>query len=246
MIDLAPDKRRHAPMQGLSPQGRLACGALGIAALLVAPLHTPQGLGFCAGLLLLWLWACRPSLRSCLATLGMGLALFVPLAALAVLGTSGQARPQALGVAQALFARGTATLFISLGLFAGLDGPSLQEGVRRLPLPPIVRSLLWQIAHQALVLLDETRAIAAAMALRGASGPLCTTGRVLASLPTVWLPRVLERAERVASAMALRGLDGAADCAGLAMNTSSLERRALTVMAAFLLIALALRLAEGG
>lgn len=247
MIDLALGRRRDAPIRRLSPQGQLTCGAIGIVAAIVAPLHTPSGLAFCAGLLMLWIWACRPSPRPCLAALGAGVVLFAPLAALAVLGASAQARPQALGVAQALFVRSMSTLLVSMGLFSGLDAPSLQEGARRLPLPRVVRSLVSQIARQALILVDETRAIAAAMALRGASGPLHTAWRLLASLPSVWLPRVIERAERSASAMELRGFDGATDDGdGFGMNVSPFEGRVLAATAALPVVALALRFAEGG
>jgi energy-coupling factor transporter transmembrane protein EcfT len=75
----------------------------------------------------------------------------------------------------------------------------------RLPVPRVVAAILLQIVHQTATLFYETRRVAAAMAVRGATGSLGTAWRVLVSLPQVWLPRVIGRAERVAAAMELRG-----------------------------------------
>jgi energy-coupling factor transporter transmembrane protein EcfT len=68
-----------------------------------------------------------------------------------------------------------------------------------------VVAILLQIVHQSATLGDETRRIAAVMALRGASSRGFAAWRMLLSLPQVWLPRIIERAERVAAVMALRG-----------------------------------------
>jgi energy-coupling factor transporter transmembrane protein EcfT len=43
------------------------------------------------------------------------------------------------------------------------------------------------------------------MAVRGASGSGKAAWQVLWSLPRVWLPRIVDRADRVADAMELRG-----------------------------------------
>jgi len=62
-----------------------------------------------------------------------------------------------------------------------------------------------QIVHQAASLFYETKRVASAMAVRGASGGGKAAWQVLWSLPRVWLPRIVDRADRVADAMELRG-----------------------------------------
>jgi energy-coupling factor transporter transmembrane protein EcfT len=81
----------------------------------------------------------------------------------------------------------------------------LREGLTQLPLPGIVSAIVVQIVHQTASLFYETKRVASAMAVRGASGGGRAAWQVLWSLPRVWLPRIVDRADRVADAMELRG-----------------------------------------
>ena len=96
-------------------------------------------------------------------------------------------------------------MLVSVATVASLTASDLREALVRLPVPSIVSAILLQIVHQTATLFYETERVASAMAVRGASSGGTTAWRVLASLPKVWLPRVLVRAERVAAAMELRG-----------------------------------------
>jgi energy-coupling factor transporter transmembrane protein EcfT len=96
-------------------------------------------------------------------------------------------------------------MLVSIGTVASLSASDLREGLLRLPVPRVVSAILLQIVHQAATLFYETRRVASAVAVRGASNARVTGWRVLSSLPRVWLPRIIVRAERVAAAMELRG-----------------------------------------
>jgi len=86
-----------------------------------------------------------------------------------------------------------------------LSASDLRRGLLGLPVPAMVTAILLQIVQQTATLLDESRRVAMAIAVRGASTGGLTAIRLIGSLPRVWLPRVMERAERVAAAMELRG-----------------------------------------
>jgi energy-coupling factor transporter transmembrane protein EcfT len=104
-----------------------------------------------------------------------------------------------------MFVRGLSGMLVTLGTVTSLSASDLREGLARLSIPRHVSAILLQIIHQAGTLVDETRQVASAMAIRGASGAGRTAWRVLASLPQVWIPRVVIRAEEVAAAMEVRG-----------------------------------------
>jgi len=74
--------------------------------------------------------------------------------------------------------------------------------------PPTLRALLVQILRGVPLLARETAGIARAVAVRRGSGGFRTGLRLAAALPTVWLPRVLARAERTARAAEVRGWTG--------------------------------------
>jgi energy-coupling factor transporter transmembrane protein EcfT len=119
--------------------------------------------------------------------------------------TSGRAPAPAIAVPCSILLRGLALMLISISTVASLTASDLREGLARLPVPRVVAAIVLQIVHQTATLLAETRQVASAMAVRGASTGFGTALRVLASLPQVWLPRIVVRAERVAGAMELRG-----------------------------------------
>jgi energy-coupling factor transporter transmembrane protein EcfT len=81
--------------------------------------------------------------------------------------------------------------------------------VAALPLPRAATSLLVQIVHQAALLTDETRRMADAMRVRGASSArLAVRVRVVTAFPASWLTRLALRAARAGDTMEVRGFDG--------------------------------------
>jgi energy-coupling factor transporter transmembrane protein EcfT len=151
---------------------------------------------------LLWVGAAALPRRVIGAALTIALISFGPYALLAV-GAEGGA------VAARIAVRGAACMLVSIATAATLELAELHAVAARL-LPQPAAAILVQIVHQAGTLAEETARIAAAIRLRTAAGGLRTTWLVIASLPHVWLPRVLARAERVATAMELRGYHGQA------------------------------------
>jgi energy-coupling factor transporter transmembrane protein EcfT len=157
-----------------------------------------------------WLIGCRPPLKTVGNAALLGLALFLPAFFLAPLIRNGPSEAtwnwsRAMAVPWSIFVRGLCGMLVSLGTVTSLSASDLREGLVRLPIPRLVSAILLQIIHQTGTLVDETRQVAWAMAVRGASGGGRTAWRVLSSLPQVWIPRVVLRAEDVAAAMEIRG-----------------------------------------
>jgi energy-coupling factor transporter transmembrane protein EcfT len=96
-------------------------------------------------------------------------------------------------------------LLVSVATITTLRASDLREAVVALPVPAAVSAILLQIVHQTATLAYETRRVASAIAVRGASTGGLTAWRLLSSLPRVWLPRIVQRADRTAAAMELRG-----------------------------------------
>jgi energy-coupling factor transporter transmembrane protein EcfT len=200
----------HGPVKALAPHTRVLAGATVFATCMTAPPGMPQGSLVTIVATLAWLAACRPPLRVVRSTLTLGLVLFFPyflllplLPSAASAGTRGW--EQGLAVPWSVLLRGMSGMVVSVATVTCLTASDLREALVRLPVPSIVSAILLQIVHQTATLFYETQRVASAMAVRGASSGCTTAWRVLASLPKVWLPRVLVRAERVAAAMELRG-----------------------------------------
>jgi energy-coupling factor transporter transmembrane protein EcfT len=198
------------PATRLAPQVRLTAGAAAFTACMVAPAATAPGALVIACAAASWLLACRPPGRVVGASLLLGLGMFLPFFLLTPLieaGPPGEPRSWmgALAVVWGVFARGMSGILVSTATIASLSASDLREGLIRLPGPGMVTAILVQIVHQAATLAYETRRVAMAMEVRGASSGAVAAWRVLSSLPKVWLPRIFERAERVAAAMELRG-----------------------------------------
>ena len=102
--------------------------------------------------------------------------------------------------------RGVTGMLVSMATATSLGLSEVREALGRLPVPREASAILLQMVHQTASLSRESGRVAAAMAVRGASSGGVTAWRLLSSLPQVWLPRVIERAERVAAVMELRGL----------------------------------------
>lgn len=196
----------RGPARRLSPQARILVGAGVFAAVLIAPAATWPGAVFATVLSLSWLAMCSPPLRTLRPPLGVGLSvllsslLFIYLVAL-VSNTDSTSLAIYLG----MLVWGTGTLVSTLAMVTVLSMRDLREGCLRLPVPAMVSGILLQMVHQTATLAYETRRMAAAMAVRGATSNRQSGFKILTCLPRVWLPRVIERADRIAAAMELRG-----------------------------------------
>jgi cobalt/nickel transport system permease protein len=200
----------RGPVRRAAPQTRLVAGAAFFAACMVSTGATLAG-SICAGVVGgTWLLACLPPWRVLRTSLLLGLALFLPYFLLLPLlpdAPSGNAGSwqRALVVPWTILLRGLCGMLVCAATVTSLSARDLREALLRLPVPGIVSAILLQIVHQTATLFYETRRVAAAMAVRGASSSGIAAWRVLVSLPRVWLPRVIVRAERVGAAMELRG-----------------------------------------
>jgi energy-coupling factor transporter transmembrane protein EcfT len=201
----------RGPAARIAPQGRILAGALLFAACLVAPARTGPGVALIAAVAAAWMGACGTPWRTVRSFALLGLAMFLPFLLLApyqalanLRGLAGPERwARALAAPWDVFYHGLAGLFIAAATMTVLSASDLRRGVLALPLPRAVAAILIQIVHQTSALLAETGRVAAAVAVRAGSGPFAW--KALASLPRVWLPRIVARADRVAAAMDVRG-----------------------------------------
>jgi energy-coupling factor transporter transmembrane protein EcfT len=182
------------------------------AACITAPAGTVTGIIFIASISLGWIAACGMPRRVARSFVLLGLAMFLPYFLLVPLIVKGQSAAAAgTGLAQAIaapwdvFLHGTAGMLLAAATVTVLSASDLRRGLLALPVPRVFAAVLIQIVHQTSELLSETKRVAAAVAVRGASGGGRAYLRVLTSLPRVWLPRIIGRADRVAAAMELRG-----------------------------------------
>jgi len=189
----------------LSPEARLLVACALVFACLVSPVATGVGSALSGAICGAWVLSCRPPWRVLSSALLLGMTLFAPIFLLTPWLEPGVG---SLGRATApwtILLRGSSCLVVSLTAASTLAASDLREALLRLPAPAMVTAIVIQIVHQVPILVDETRRIASAMAVRAATGRGMPSWRAARALPLVWLPRVLERADRVATAMALRG-----------------------------------------
>ena len=237
----------RGPVARLAPQTRITTGALLFAACMVAPAATGPGILVVAVTVVSWVIACGPPWRVAGSFAMLGLAVFLPYFLLAPLiraGSPGQAAgwTHALAAPWGVFLHGMAALLVSTATATTLSPSDLRSGMLALPVPGMVSAILLQIVHQTSELAYETRRVAAAIAVRGASTGWRTSIRLLSSLPRVWLPRVLARADRVAAAMELRGYCEVDPRALGRSSVTAADAAVLAVAAGVLLLAVALRL----
>ena len=229
----------RGPVMRAAPQTRLVAGATAFAGCMVSTGATVSG-SLCAGsIAVAWAVACRPPWTVLRATVLLGLALLLPYFLLLPLMPGAPAGATegwrgALAVPWTILVRGLSSMVVSVATVATLTAGDLREALLRLPLPRLVSAILLQIIHQTSTLVYETRRVAAAMAVRGASSGGLAAWRVLFSFPQVWLPRIIDRAERVGAAMELRGycdvpppsfgksVLGGADVAAISASTAAL------------------------
>lgn len=202
----------RGPAAQLAPQTRILAGALLFVACLMSPALSASGAVLIAALTVSWICASGLPGRTLRSTALLGLAMFLPyflLVPLLLKGPSiagpGTGWAEALAVPWGILLHGLAGLLIATATIAMLSASDLRGGLLALPLPHVFIAILVQIVHHTFVLLSETKRITAAVAVRGGSGKWRAVVRMLTSLPRVWLPRILGRADRVAAAMEVRG-----------------------------------------
>jgi energy-coupling factor transporter transmembrane protein EcfT len=196
---------------GLAPQTRLVCAAAVLAVCLVAPVTTVPGLAAVIATVLAWLALCGPPAAPVRGALVLGLVLLSPVLLLTPLvrvETAGGGWVAAAAAPWSVFAHGLSGMLVTTTAATTLSASALRQGLVRLPVPKIVVLILLQVVQQTSTLLAETGRVAAAMAVRGGGLGANTVLGLLTSIPKVWLPRVITRADRVAAAMELRGIGG--------------------------------------
>jgi energy-coupling factor transporter transmembrane protein EcfT len=238
----------RGPVCRLASQARIIGGASVFAICMIAPATRWDGVVVITAAVLAWALLVRPPIRIVRSTLLFGFVLFLPYFLLVPLirdPATGQGWMDAVGVSWTVFLRGMTAMQASVYTATVLSASALRQGLGRLPLPRVVSAVLIQIVHQTASLIYETRQIASAIAVRGGTTGYRTGLRVLASLPRVWLPRVVERAERVGAAMELRGYCER-DLAVLGVHaTSWKDRLAITLAATTVAGVVALRIWGG-
>jgi energy-coupling factor transporter transmembrane protein EcfT len=185
-------------------------GACVFAVCMISPATGALGVSFILASTALFEIACRPPFKVVRLTALLGFALLCPYFLLTPLIHQGAfdwhaGFTKSAAIPWTVFIRGMAGMQISVSTVSTLTASDLRQGLMRLPLPEAVSAILLQIVHQAANLFYETRRIAAAVSVRGASSGFKTALKLMTSLPKVWLPRIITRADRVAAAMEMRG-----------------------------------------
>jgi len=200
------------PVARLAPQIRILAGMALFAACLTAPAGTALGAGFIPVVALSWIAVCGVPRRVTKSLVLLGLAMFLPYFLLAPLLVGWRAAiadasawTRAFTAPWDVFLHGLAGMVVATATAATLSASDLRRGLVALPVPRVFAAVLIQIVHQTSGLQFESKRVAAALAVRGATSGGRTALRVLTSLPQIWLPRIIGHADRIASAMELRG-----------------------------------------
>lgn len=228
-----------ARMRRLAPSARLACGALVFATCLVSPVPSTPGILIGCGAVIGWVALCGLPRRRLLALGLYSMALFLPLFLLTPwLEGTGPARGSQWWVAAeiplAMSLRGTACVFVCAATMAVFDMADFGAALGAAPLPRILKQILMQIAHQTAMLTNESQRIAAAVKIRGLPLGMACKLRFLPAFPTIWLLRIMNRAERIAAAMDLRGFESfsRSSSAGISLMDGLAVTSALLVLGA--------------
>ena len=199
------------PCRRLAPATRILCGTIVLVCCLVAPVHKPLGIILFACVVAGWTLLCGIPWKTVAGLCMYACVLFLPLFLLAPwIETDASANNRwanALAVPLEIGMRGTACIFICVSTVAILDLSEFNRGLAALPLPRMLVALILQIIHQTAMLANESRRMACALQVRGMASGCIPKFRFFSSLPTIWLLRLINRAERVAAAMAVRGVD---------------------------------------
>jgi energy-coupling factor transporter transmembrane protein EcfT len=197
----------HGPAMGLLPHVRILVGFCFFLTCMIAPTATWIGASLALAIAVTWSCICWPhwhSLRPVL-SFGMVALLSYAVAVMVVALVTDGVSPTTVANVLSLLVGGASTLLVSVATITALGMSDLREGCLRLPVPKLVTAILLQIIHQTATLAYETRRIASAMAVRGSTRGGRVAWKLVTTLPRVWLPRIVRRADRVAAAMELRG-----------------------------------------
>ncbi len=194
----------------LSPFSRLTAGAFLLASIIWCSSESPASIAAVGAVFVVWIGLSRVSWRRFGSLLTYSLAVFTPLLLLAPwmdagTGTQGPVLPETAGTLVWIILRATAGVLVVGATLSTVTRSQLCDFIERLPLPRLVRLILVQIVHQTDTLLRETRRLTAAFQLRQGRGSWRRSVSLIGALTSVWLPRILFKADRVASAMELRG-----------------------------------------
>jgi hypothetical protein len=185
----------------------LQAGGLLLAIVLISPSAT--GLGFLLLVIALgsYLAFCRPPKRPMFIAMLLGITFFLPYFLLIpwITSTPEGGWYERAAVPWTILCRGQGGMLTCIATMTALSICDLQEGLAWFPLPRMVSQILLQIVHQTSVLMNETGRIANAMVVRGVPRRGFAAWRMLTHFPRVWLPRVMDRANRVSLVMELRG-----------------------------------------
>lgn len=202
----------------MSPQGRMLTGLLLLAVVLLSDPVTWPGAGLWLLALACWLLAVSPPGALVGRLLLVGALLFAPWFLLTpwidapALPGSPEVRllEGQLAVPWRLCFRGLGGLLVGVWTASSIPFVELAGGLMALPIPRAISLLIIQLFYRSQALWEETLEISRALRVRGASRGLRTVPMVAAALPRVWMPRIMDRAERVGDAMEVRGADEAA------------------------------------
>jgi energy-coupling factor transporter transmembrane protein EcfT len=190
----------------LTPCARITWGLSLFIATMVLPVTSWITTLLATGLIILWYFFTRTPWQFVKPVLFLGLALFLPYFLLIPLidYQADNSTARAALIPWSVFFKGIAVMQISLYTISTLTITDLHQGLNRLGFPSVFNIILIQIIHQTQSLIHETKNIVAANAIRGATKGFKTALYVIINIPTNWLPRVIDRAQRVANAMELR------------------------------------------
>ena len=232
------------PCRRLAPATRILCGTIVFVCCLIVPVQKPLGIILLACVVACWTLFCGTPWKTVAGLCMYACVLFLPLFLLAPwIETDASANNRwanALAVPLEIGIRGTASIFVCVSTFASLELSEFNRGLSALPLPRILIMLILQIVHQTAMLANESRRMACALKMRGMALGCVPQIRLLSALPSIWLLRLINRAERVAAAMAVRGVDTMA-VTSAAAPWSTLDVLAATLTFLLLVILVAFR-----
>jgi hypothetical protein len=174
----------------ISPVSRLLASIILLAACLLSTTDSTVGLAVSGAAVIVCLIIHRPRVAVLVKTALAGLIIYAPLMILTPL---------------AHWIKSIGTLLIGVTTYTAMGPMAFHVGVRALMMPNLIRLLILQILHQAGELRRETLRIMRSIAVRGGTSGVRVGARLAMSLPQVWLPRLLFKADRVAAGMDLRG-----------------------------------------
>ncbi len=198
----------------LLPSSRLLMGGFLLVGLLLVTPSSPFAVAWMIGTILAWLLLLRCPIRLALGIAAwsviVGSPLFVVAAVIDKSANELSLGAVTAGIVQSLgiLLKSCAVTTAGLTTLSTLNPVQFQTGMGRLHVPATVSGLITQILVQTGHLFEETGNLARAIRLRLPGSRYRTAWLIVRGMLTMWLPRVLARAERVASAMILRGFDG--------------------------------------